>query len=162
MKRRSVILAVTSLALACVAGRFLTAHPRPGPVAISFTGYTNEPAGTEAAAAAQNEPEAIFHLTNRTGSGLQCAFDFQAVCTNGLSSRSGGEYYLAAHEARRLLMVTPVATNGWRFEAVFSVSGPRPLWQQRAGALLSRLGLHPVSLAGDRKYPQFTNVWTSL
>jgi len=162
MKRRNVILVGAFLALGCVFALFLGACPASKPLTVSFVGYTNEPAGTEAAAAIGNEPQAVFQLSNHTGSDLQCDFDFDAVCTNGLSSRSGGEYHLAAHEARRLLMVTPAATNGWRFQAVISASGPRPLWQRRAGTFLSRIGLQPVWLAGDRKYPQFTNVWNKL
>jgi hypothetical protein len=162
MKQRAVILVAAFFALACVTGRFLMTPPPVGPVTISFIGYTNEPTGTEAASAVGHEPEATFQLTNHTGSELRCHFYFEAVCTNGLTSGSGGEYYLAAHEARRLLMPAPAGTNGWRFQAVFSASGPRPSWQQRASTLLGRLGLNSVFPAGERKYPQVTNIWANL
>src|SRR5437867_2822671 len=120
MKRRIVIPLALFLVLACVAGRFLATRLPAGPVTISLIGYTNEPAGSEAAAAVGNEPEAIFQLANRTGSNLRCRFDFDAVCTNGLSSSSSGDCYLTAHDARRLLNGTPVGTNGWRLQSVIS------------------------------------------
>lgn len=160
MNRRNVILIGAFLGLGGVSAFFLAASPPSKPLTVSFLGYTNEPAGSEAAAAARNEFEAVFQLSNQTGSELQCHFDFDAVSTNGLSSWAGGECYLAANGARRLLI--PAASNGWRFQAVVSASGSRPPWQRRTGTFLSRIGMHPAWLAGDRKYPRFTNVWSKF
>ncbi len=134
------------------------------PVAILLQGYTNALAGSEAAQYVGDEPEALFMLTNRTGSGLRCKFTVDAFRPERAvaESTSSGEVLIPSGAVRILSVVTPVTTNGWRFHAVISVSGRPPLWKTRIGNLLGRVGLHFRSLDSDTVYPTLTNSWTAL
>ena len=136
-------------------------HGRP--VSVPFFGFTNEPAIGEAVRANGNEWEALFYLTNHTASkmGFHVDVDASGVGSNSVSSFAAAAGNLAAHTAYTLPVLTPGGTNGWRFLLVATISGPRPPWQQGVRALLSRVGAHPLFLASDRTYPQFTNVWTT-
>jgi len=163
MKWKTVILAGALLTLACVTAMFLSSRPSAWPVTISFLGYTNQPAGSEAAAAVSNERQALFRLTNNTASRLAFRTDVDAsgVGSNDVTSLASASGDLAGHSAYTIPVVTPGDTHGWRFLVVTSVSGPRASWQQRIRMLLGRAGIHPPFLASDRTYPQFTNVWTT-
>ena len=161
MKRMRIVLVMACIALASLAASSLLMPRFAGPVSVSFLGYTNHPAGSEAARAIDNESEAIFELTSHTASRLRCTFTFDALNSgSGLTSTSSGECSLPGRAARTLSMVVPGSANGWRFQTVISASGSRPYWQQCIGRLLGRIGLHPLSLASDKAYPQLTNVWS--
>jgi len=161
MKRKSIILVPVFLILAIAVACFLTPPSHP-PASVAFLGFTNPLAGSKESQATGNEPEALFCLTNSTTSRLDYHIEVDAsgIINNTLSSVASAAGALDGHAIHTIPVVTPGGTNRWRFAVVTSISGPRPIWQQRIRMLAARVGIHPLVLASGRTYPQFTNLWT--
>jgi hypothetical protein len=163
MKRKSIILVPGLLALAFGVASLLPAAPSHPPASVTFLGFTNSPVGSEELLATGNEPEALFRLTNNTASrlGFHIQLDAQGTGSNTLYSLAMAAGDLDGHSVYTIPVVTPRGTNKWRFVVVSSISGPRPVWQQRIRMLAARVGVHSLVPYSDRTYPQFTNLWTT-
>ena len=163
MKRKWALF-VAIFALVCGAAWFIAITPNGNPLSVSLLGYTNEPAGSEAALAVGNESQAVFELTNHSATALDyhMSVDVFKLRTSHPESTLVGSGSLAGHTANVFRVVTPGGTNGWRFLSVVSASGSRPRWQHRMGAFLGRVGIRPHFLSTERLYPSLTNSWVTL
>lgn len=161
MKRIALTALACILAIGCVAGGCFATRSSRLLVTISFTHFTNHFVGMDASDPAHMQPAAVFQIVNHTRTRLRCVLGIDGICTNGLSTSSDGVWYLAAQDVRTLSVVTPVTTNGWQFDAAYSVPRPRPQWHRSARTLLRWLGMNPKSLRGDTISLEFKKSWTN-
>lgn len=162
MRRKGLLAIVAVLGLSLVGLSFFMAGQLGSPVSVLFLGYTNLALNTEVRAAAGDESEAVFRLTNHTGLRVGCSFYADGTNrTSGLTTFSPACIELISHACRDVSVVCPGGTNGWRFETLLSCSTARPYWQYRAHNILRRVGIHQTRLGLDKPFPQLTNVWVT-
>jgi hypothetical protein len=145
--RRRAILAIACgacllvLAVACTFAA-LSAKPQPaGPVSISFQGWTNSNAVTQA----------LFRFTNRGAAKCYCDGDLEATELRDGGSKFTGSFacVLKGHSGCTEPLAVSTSTNSWRVSAAIYARVPRPSWQRGMVSHLDGVGVH---IHGGGKY----------
>ncbi len=162
MNQKRVFLAIAFMAVALITGVLLKAAGSGSTrlLTVSFLGFSNA-LPFLAAPEEIRSLQGVFEVTNHTAWKMGYLIQAHGYEIRGMGSSStqaGGE--LPGNGTGTFMVSTAVATNGWKFEAVVSISKPRPDWQQRVREIAKKFGAHSVFIGPARTYPPFTNKWT--